>query len=121
MWRLTDESALRALFRSRVRIASDGQVRVVGIPNAGKRGMKALNLARREGAAWGFPDDLILWSPARTALIEWKRPGGKPDDRQKDWHETLRHMGFPVLVATDPEQAMEWLRGLGAPIAARAM
>lgn len=111
---MTLESALRTRFRARVRIRCP-QVRVVGIPNAAKRGQKAMNQARREGAAWGFPDDLILIPGGRAAFIEWKLPGGKPSPRQNDWHRALEHMGFPMLVATDPEQALEWLKGIGVP------
>lgn len=108
------ELATRTVFRSRVKIQCPA-VRVIGIPNAAKRGQRAMNTARKEGAMWGFPDDLCLWAIRKVAMVEWKRVGEEPDQRQLDVHAMLRRMGFPVLVATDPDQALAWLRGLGAP------
>lgn len=107
------EDAIRCRFRSRVRMQCP-EVWIVGSTNAGKRGQRALNQARREGAVWGFPDDTVLW-PGGVAFIEWKTPRTKPDDRQLDVHARLRRMGFPVLVCSDPDEALGWLRGLGAP------
>lgn len=108
-----DESALRVRFRARLHIAAP-EIVVVGIPNAAKRGQRAMNQARREGAKWGFPDDLVLW-PGGVAFVEWKTDKGKLDARQVEWLARLSGMGFPAIVGRDPDQVIAWLRSLGAP------
>jgi hypothetical protein len=92
---------------------------VVAIPNAGKRGQKAMNQARREGAAWGFPDVACLAPGGRAAFIEFKRSDGKLSDSQAEWIERLRGMGFPATVARDPDDALAWLRAQGFPFIER--
>lgn len=107
-------------FRSRARIQCPA-VRIVAVPNAAKRGQKALNSLRREGAAFGFPDIMCLWrrgprGEGGIAMIEFKRTsGGVVSRNQADWIERLRAMGFPAVVANDPDQALDFLRREGAP------
>lgn len=110
---MTPEIAIQTLFRSRARIKCPG-VRIVAIPNAGKRGQKALNQARREGAQWGFPDVMCLWRGG-AAFIEFKSAKGKLDDNQAEWLDRLADMGFPATASRDPDHALEFLRSAGAP------
>lgn len=107
------EIEIQTLFRSRARMKCPA-VKVVAIPNAGKRGQKALNQARREGAAWGFPDVLCLWTGG-VAFVEFKSAKGDVSDNQEEWIDRLTGMGFPATVSRDPDHAIQFLRDAGAP------
>ncbi len=109
------EIEIQTLFRSRARMRCP-RVRIVAIPNAAARGQKALNQARREGAAWGFPDVMCLWEGG-VAFVEFKAPKGKLAEHQAEWLDRLTEMGFPATVSRDPDHALEFLRGAGAPFA----
>ena len=91
-------------------------VRVVAIPNAGKRGLAAIRQAKREGLATGFPDVMCIWPGAGIAFIEFKRPGGATSDNQDEWHQRLADMGHRVCVASAAAQAVNFLVECGAPI-----
>lgn len=108
------ELAIQTLFRSRARIRCPA-VTLVAIPNAGKRGQKALNQARREGAAWGFPDMMALWPGPGIAFIEFKAEKGRLNDNQEEWLDRLSALGIPATVSRDPDHALEFLRRVGAP------
>ena len=106
-------------FRSRARMQCPG-VKIVAVPNAAKRGQKALNSLRREGAAFGFPDIMCLWprvdGRGGVAFIEFKREtGGVVSANQGEWQERLHRMGFPATVSNDPDQALDFLKRAGAP------
>lgn len=107
------EIAIQTLFRSRLRMRAP-QVSCVAIPNAGARGQKALNQARREGAAWGFPDVMLLWAGG-IAFIEFKAAKGKLSPKQEGWLSKLVDLGFPATLARDPDEALTWLQAQGAP------
>lgn len=108
------EIAIQTRFRSRVRIMCPG-VSLVAIPNAAKRGQKAMNQARREGAAWGFPDMMALGPAGKVAFLEFKSAKGKLSDNQADWLAALERMGFPCGVFRTAEGALEFLRIHGFP------
>ena len=107
------ELAIQTLFRSRARMQCPA-VRIVAIPNAAKRGQKAMNQARREGAAWGFPDVMCL-AGGRAAFIEFKAAKGKLSDNQADWLDWLSATGFPATVARSPDEALAFLKANGFP------
>lgn len=102
-------------FRARARINCPA-VKIVAVPNAAKRGQKALNSLRREGAAFGFPDIMCLWPNKGIAFIEFKREdGGVLSPNQAEWNERLKRMGFPAIVSNCPDRALDFLRAEGAP------
>lgn len=111
---MTSETSLRVRFRARVQIHCPA-VRIVGVPNAGKRGLWAQNQARKEGLSAGFPDDLCLWKPGRAALIEWKTAAGRLSHNQEDWLAWLVGADFPARVCRDADEGIEFLRECGAP------
>lgn len=115
----TSELAIQTKFRSRARILCPA-VAIVAIPNAAKRGQKALNQARREGAAWGFPDMLCFWRGGHVAAIEFKSASGKLSDNQTEWLDRLNGMGIPATVVRDPDAAIDFLRRAGAPFISAA-
>lgn len=98
-------------FRSQCRMLMP-HVLLVAIPNAGKRGQKALNQARREGAIWGFPD-MLAFVPGKVAGLEWKNGKKPPEQHQIDVLNRLHRMGFPVGVFRRADSAVAWLRKEG--------
>ena len=115
------EIAIQTLFRSRARILCPA-VHIVAVPNAGKRSQWAAAQVKREGLATGFPDIMCLFSHGGgenaipvAAYIEFKSAKGRLSENQSEWIERLGRMGFPVTVARDADEAIEWLRGIGAP------
>lgn len=119
---VTSEIAIQTSFRAKVRIQCPA-VAVVAIPNAGKRTRWAAAQAKREGLAAGFPDVMCLWSHGsclenaepKVAFIEFKSAKGRLSENQSEWIERLAEDGFPVSVQRDANEAIAWLRGLGAP------
>jgi hypothetical protein len=107
------EIAIQTLFRARAHMRCP-QVSIVAIPNGERRGQKALNRAMREGLAIGFPDVMCL-SKGRAAFIEFKAAKGVISDRQQAWIERLNALGFPAIVARDPDDALWFLQRNGFP------
>jgi hypothetical protein len=69
-----------------------------------------------DGTKAGFPDLLCIWSPAKLALLEVKRPKtGTVTDNQKAVHTRLEELRVPLAVVTSVDEAFEFLRGEGAP------
>lgn len=88
------------------------QARVVAIPNAAKRGAKALAQVKAEGAAWGFPDLMIL-QQGRVAFFEFKNGKSKPADHQTDQMNWLVDNGFDVACVRTAGGALKCLEGWG--------
>lgn len=88
---------------------------VVAVPNGGKRGQGALNQARREGAAWGFPD-LIVMHGQRIAFLEFKNARAKPKLHQVEWLNRLAGMGYPCGVFRRADSALAFLMQHGFPV-----
>lgn len=102
---------------------------VVAIPNAGKRGFKAQNQVKKEGLVAGAFDTLVTWDirdarpdcPATMAMIEFKGfdargSAGSLSQSQIDFGNRLHRQGHKVACFFSARSAIEWLRGLGAPI-----
>lgn len=101
-------------FRKAVRKAIPG-ARVVAIPNAGKRGQKALNQAKSEGVVWGFPDLMVLHD-GRIAFFEFKAAKTQPKQHQIDCMNWLKEAGFNVACVRSPEYALGCLDSWGWPV-----
>ena len=91
-------------------------IRVVAVPNAGKRTQWAARQAKKEGMAPGFPDHMCLAPGGLVAFIEWKNAKGRVSDNQSEWIARLDRMGFPVCVARSVDEGLAFLRGAGFPI-----
>lgn len=102
---------------------------VAAIPNAGKRGFKAQHQAKKEGMVSGAFDTLVTWDirdarpdcPATMAMIEFKGfdargSAGSLSQSQIDFGNRLHRQGHKVACFFSARSAIEWLRGLGAPI-----
>lgn len=67
-----------------------------------------------DGMMKGWPDLQVLWAGG-VAFIEVKRPKlGKVSPEQLKLHDALRGIGWPVLVATNVDDAYMFLRECGA-------
>lgn len=109
----TLEADLQAEQVSRLKELSDyGKTFLLaGDQNAAKRGPVAAAEAKRTGMEAGEPDLRIychnhLAIPV-TVMIENKNGGGYLSQEQKDRHEALERLGFPVYVikTDEPERA----------------
>lgn len=89
--------------------------RIAAVPNAGKRGQKAINQARAEGAAWGFPD-LMVFHEGRIAFLEFKNGKGEPSAHQIEWMNFLDASGFDVACVRTAIGAFHFLRSRGWPL-----
>jgi VRR-NUC domain len=69
-----------------------------------------------DGLKPGWPDLTCVWDHG-TAYMEVKRPGrrNRVSAEQELIHLMLRERRYPVLVVTSPEEAFNFLRGVGAP------
>lgn len=88
------------------------QARVVAVPNGGKRGQKAVNIARAEGAVWGWPDLLVL-APGRVAFLEFKNGKRAPASHQVEQMNWLVAAGFDVACVRSAEGALQCLEKWG--------
>lgn len=110
----SSEIQIQTRFRNRARIVCPG-VRIVSIPNGGKRTAWAARQAKLEGMSAGFPDVLCLWPVGGIAAIEFKSAKGRLSEAQIEWIDGLSAMGFAVTVSRDADHALEFLRSAGAP------
>lgn len=91
-------------------------IRIAAVPNDGKRGLKALNLARKLGAWWGFGDTVAFAPGPLVAVLEWKNGKRPPDQHQIDCLNVLHRMGVPVGVFRRADSAMAFLGAHGFPV-----
>lgn len=108
------EIQIVGLFRSRARIQCPA-VAIVAVPNAARRGQRAMNQVRKEGMAIGFPDVMCFWPGKGVAAIEFKAEKGRLSLNQVEWLQRLNDMGVPAVVSHDPDHALGFLRKAGAP------
>ena len=87
----------------------------VAVPNAGKRGPKAIRAAKLEGLKPGFPD-LIVIHQGRVAFLEFKNGKKMPNDTQVDVMNWLHRSDFNVACVRTPEKAFELLKEWGWPV-----
>lgn len=113
------EADLAQAFRKRLYYTAP-QVKLVAVPNAGKRTQWAARQAKKEGMATGFPDLLAIWPGGGIAFIELKMPKGRLSDNQAEWLVRLNEYGHHVEVVRSVEDGVAYLRGLGAPVMERA-
>lgn len=112
------EIEIQSRLRSRIKHLAP-EVRLVAIPNAGKRTAWAAMNAKREGLAKGFPDLLALWEGGQ-AFLEIKARSGSLDTEQIAWLNWLHQAGFPCGVFRSVDSCIGFLREQGAPFLAAA-
>lgn len=119
-----DEIGIQTRLRSRMKILAP-TVRLVAIPNAGKRTAWAAMQAKREGLAKGFVDLQALWEPQAQnergiAFLEIKDRKGSLTPEQITWLNWLHQAGFPCGCFRSADTAVAFLRDAGAPFMAEA-
>lgn len=113
-----DELAIQTRLRNRLRMLAP-TMRLVAVPNAGKRTAWAAMKAKQEGMAKGFPD-LIALAPGFSAYLEIKDRKGTLAPEQIDTLNFLHRCGFPCGMFRSVDSAIAFLRDAGAPIAEQA-
>lgn len=113
------EIDIQQTFRKRLYYTAP-RVRIVAVPNAGKRSQWAAAQANREGLAKGFPDLIALAPGGLVAFIEVKTAKGRASGSQVEWGEWLNSAGFPYALIRDADSGVEFLRRHGFPIMEQA-
>jgi len=105
------EDARVAAFRSALKKKAP-HMRAVAVPNAGKRGWKAINQAKKEGMSSGFPD-LIILGGNRIAFLEFKAAKTMPTSNQVFWMNWMIEQGYAVACVRSKEAAIAFLEREG--------
>lgn len=87
-----------------------------GVPNAGKRGFKAVARARKEGLTAGVFDEEYQARGRWLAYLEWKDATGDLSREQIEWGNAMLDLGFNVACVRTPAFALELFRQWGAPL-----
>lgn len=103
-----DEMTIQIAFRRKVRDLAPG-VKLVAIPNAGRRSAWEQIKRAKEGLTAGFPDMQALHG-GRIAFLEFKSGTGAPSNAQIDQMNWLTRNGFAVGVFRSEGTACDWLR-----------
>lgn len=111
-----DEAGIQVRLRSRLRTYAP-QIKLIAVPNAGKRSAWEANARKAEGMAKGFCDLIALAPGGRVAFLELK---AKKGTLSREQHETLNWLtlaGFNCGCFNSVESAMRALREWGFPFA----
>lgn len=95
-------------------------VDIIAVPNAAKRGLKAIRQAKKEGMKSGALDLIATWAPTRpgdrgVCFIEFKNGEEPPSPNQRDRLNMLTRMGHQCGVFRQEASALTFLRLCGAP------
>jgi len=120
------EDALQASVVAALRLNPD--LRVLAIPNGGKRNIMEASRLKSQGVLAGASDLMVVWGPhAEVAFVELKAPGLINPKRplaclrasQLAWHGFCQLSGFNIAVCDSLDGVLEFLRDCGAPVKAR--
>lgn len=109
------EVSRQAQFRDMLRFSARGFM-THSVPNAGKRGPKAIVRAKKEGLTSGAFDEEYKAYGAWDAYLEWKDGKGDLTREQILWGNGMLDRGFRVACVRSPDFALELFRGWGAPL-----
>ena len=84
------------------------------IPNAGRRTLYSGNRMKQEGMQSGVADLCIMLDRGRAAWLELKTERGTQSDTQKGFEAICKRLGHPYCVARTIDQAVAFLKGIGA-------
>lgn len=88
---------------------TEAQVIAAAQRYAKKTGIISIRMVFRAGPSSGWPDFLYLIPGGRPLFIEYKAPGNKPTPLQAHKIETLKGLGYDVMVADTADKAIEAL------------
>lgn len=103
-----DELTIQVSFRRKMRELAP-TVKLVAIPNAGRRSSWEQIKRAKEGLISGFPD-LMALHQGRVAFLEFKSGIGSIDVKQVDQMNWLHRNAFPVGAFRSVDTAVEWMR-----------
>ncbi len=85
------------------------KIKIVAIPNGGKRGLKEAYFLKLEGVSAGFPDLFVVEMRGGYGglFIELKYGKNKPTESQKQWINYLNSVGYLAVVCYSCEEALE--------------
>lgn len=106
-------------FRKRLYYAAPA-IKVVAIPNAGRRTIWEASRAKKEGLSTGFPDLVCLAPGGKIAFIEMKTAKGTISPAQQEWIDLLKRYTFPATVVRSADEAIDFLRSVGFAVGERA-
>lgn len=86
----------------------------LAIPNGGLRHPRVAIKLKAEGLVPGSPDLVFALHQGMSAWLEMKRQRGGLSDAQISMHAKLRRLGHVVGVAYSYEEALDFLRSVGA-------
>lgn len=113
------EQSVHTAIYNGLRAALPPEWLVVHVPNGGHRTLVEGAILKSLGTTAGFPDLMILgeaeWG-CTAWFLEVKADGGRVTDRQRDFHERLRNLGFPVAVVHSWEEALTACRQWRIPL-----
>ena len=84
------------------------------VPNGGARHIRVAVRLKEEGAKRGIPDLHIMMPGGRLVYLEMKIKGGSLSSDQKAFRDMARSLGFEWGMAKTMDQAIEFLRSIGA-------
>lgn len=93
---------------------------VSSFANEGKRGQRMAAKMKGMGLLAGMPDTVVIWDGG-MAFLEWKGwdargQAGKLSQQQVETCNRIHRNGHPVGCFYRGKVAIDWLRGLGAPL-----
>jgi hypothetical protein len=107
------EIQIQGRFRSRMKSLAP-QVKIVAVPNGGKRTAWEKLAASREGLTVGFPDVIVLWDGG-CCFMEMKQRTGSLSPAQIDNLNWLARNGFACGVFRSVDTAVAFVKAQGAP------
>lgn len=121
--RSASEEGLQRGFLAELQVRTGADVLVCSIPNErpGAAAGRMVGLGLRKG----MPDLMVLWRVQQgagggwwsgTGFLEFKAPKGRLDPAQRDCHDRLRQLGFPVAVVRASSEAFAALEAWGVPM-----
>ena len=89
-------------------------VKMFAVPNAGRRSLRMGARMKAEGLTAGVADLCIMLPLGRVAWLEMKTAKGRQSLPQKAFQADCMALGHPYCLARTFDQAVEFLRTVGA-------
>lgn len=114
---LPPELAIQSGFINALRYIAPA-VHFFAIPNGIRTTEWGARRAKQEGMKAGAPDLFVYW-PGGSCFLEFKAPRGSVGVNQREMHERMSRCGQHVAVVRSVDEAVDYVRGLGAPVSGR--
>jgi hypothetical protein len=109
-----DELAIQVRLKARCKMLAP-TMRLVAVPNGGKRTAFAAGRAKAEGLSKGFCDLIAMGPGGQVAFLEIKQKSGSLSVEQTDWLNWLHNQGFNCGVFRSVQTAVDALIVWGFP------